>query len=105
MAGILTSFAHLHNRKHEKQHIRPHKCRFEGCRYAEGGDPGGFGQPRELENHEKTHLPGSEPSFRCYVVGCNRGATRIDNMVRHLRSQHGIQNLSQPEVERMCRPR
>lgn len=88
--------------KHMKQHTRPHKCPIEGCRFAEGGNPGGFGQPRDLENHMKTHDP--KPSYKCYIAGCTSSATRKDNMVRHLKDQHEVE-IKQTEVANLCRCR
>lgn len=82
-----------------KQHQRPHHCPLEGCRFAEEGDPGGFGQPRDLETHMATHNP--RPSFRCFVAGCTSSATRKDNIVRHLKDQHGVK-IRQSEVEGLC---
>lgn len=86
--------------KHKKQHTRPHHCQVPGCKYAEGGDPGGFGQPRDLLNHEKTHQP--VPSIHCFIPGCTSSATRHYNMVRHLKTQHGIE-MKQAEVAKLCR--
>jgi len=82
-----------------KTHDLPYKCEVEGCKYGEGGDPGGFPQLRGLQRHQKTHQP--EPSFRCYMPGCTSSATRADNMVRHLKERHEIE-ITQGDVERLC---
>lgn len=79
-----------------KQHTRLLKCPYEDCKYATKG----FGQPRDLENHLKTHQPGSEASYRCFV--CESGGTRVDNMKRHLKMMHGIE-MHQTDVARECK--
>ncbi|KAK3295263.1 uncharacterized protein B0H64DRAFT_143381 [Chaetomium fimeti] len=85
-------------RMHTKRHTLPYKCTTPGCLW---GQPNkGFSQRRELERHEKAHLAGS--SLCCPVEGCNSGANRDDNMVRHLRKAHGMK-VKKRDIPALCR--
>jgi hypothetical protein len=77
---------------HMKRHTKPYECLVPGCSWR-------FYQDRDLRKHRKTHL--AEASFRCFVEGCLSSATRHYNMVRHLRSKHGIK-VKQGEIARHC---
>ncbi|KAK1753257.1 hypothetical protein QBC47DRAFT_363064 [Echria macrotheca] len=84
--------------KHLKRHDLPYKCRFPGCKYT---GTNGFSQLRDQERHEEDAHQ-AKSSFRCYVAECPGSAKRADNMMRHLRGQHGIKS-TKADVIALCK--
>ncbi|KAH6838580.1 hypothetical protein B0I37DRAFT_241002 [Chaetomium sp. MPI-CAGE-AT-0009] len=85
-------------RMHTKKHTLPYKCATDGCPW--GRPDKGFSQRRDLRKHEEIHGPAR--LFRCPIEGCDSGATRDDNMVRHLKKQHCMK-VKKIDIPRLCK--
>jgi len=66
-------------KKHRKKHTRPYKCKL--C-------PQDFYQRRDLEKHTRVHVGG--PSWPCPYENCGKKYTVDDNLVRHIKKEHGV---------------
>jgi len=63
--------------KHVRTHVRPYRCIYCSMRFATS---------RDVRRHQGAHL-GGVPGFGC--VCCGSKFTRKDNLVKHVRVQHG----------------
>lgn len=73
------------NRKHNKTHVRPHKCSVKSCKFHEIG----FSAEKDRDRHYNDKHSPNVKKFPCHYQPCEYTSPRESNVKQHMEKSHG----------------